>query len=187
MSSILDLDCALVGDQCICCSSSLADLCHFLLCVALWWMTHSFLFRPWWWELKCIAHVWPRSWWMDDWHSMYNSNIMEHYYFLVEQNTTEELFKKSLSWGRRLLRKSQSVDSTEDWEKAQTRFELVSSGEVGAIKYEWRILQEGPATHLCLVLIVCRSNETKPHIAGPPSGVQIPRNMVVTVFVCSVN
>jgi hypothetical protein len=28
--------------------------------------------------------------------------------------------------------------------------------------------QEGPATHLCLVLFVCRSYETKPHFAGPP-------------------
>jgi hypothetical protein len=28
--------------------------------------------------------------------------------------------------------------------------------------------QEGPATHLCLVLLVCRSYETKPDFAGPP-------------------
>jgi hypothetical protein len=30
------------------------------------------------------------------------------------------------------------------------------------------IALEGPAMHLCLVLLVCRSYETKPDFAGPP-------------------
>jgi hypothetical protein len=30
------------------------------------------------------------------------------------------------------------------------------------------MLQEGPATHLFLVLFECRSYETKPDFAGPP-------------------
>ncbi len=34
------------------------------------------------------------------------------------------------------------------------------------------ITKEGPATHLCLVLTVCRSNATTPHCAGPPRGMQ---------------
>ena len=30
---------------------------------------------------------------------------------------------------------------------------------------------EGLATHLCLLLIVCKGNETTPHVAGPPIAV----------------
>jgi hypothetical protein len=35
--------------------------------------------------------------------------------------------------------------------------------------YDSTLLLEGPATHLCLVLILCRSYEKKRHFTGPPS------------------
>jgi hypothetical protein len=43
--------------------------------------------------------------------------------------------------------------------------------EIGLLKSpntQHGIAQEGPATHLCLVSIACRSYEKKPDFAGPP-------------------
>jgi hypothetical protein len=37
--------------------------------------------------------------------------------------------------------------------------------QVGTTKHYYK---EGPAAHLCLVSIVCRSYEKKPDFAGPP-------------------
>ncbi len=44
------------------------------------------------------------------------------------------------------------------------------------IKYD---LPEGPATHLCMVLLVCRSYEKKPDFAGPPRWFWVALDLVI--------
>jgi hypothetical protein len=52
--------------------------------------------------------------------------------------------------------------------------ELLATREIGR-HHEMFRHQEGPATHLCLVLMACRSYEKKRHFTGPPRRIGLGR------------